>query len=90
MVQVLMVLGAGVPVRDPDDAAHVLCGARVEQPQAEHRVGLVRETQRGPGVLLLQRRFMLLDERVVGCQGDDGGVCCLESYQPLLLLLEGE
>jgi hypothetical protein len=67
-------------MRNSDDAAHVLCGACVEQPQAEHRIGIVCQAQSKPRVLLLQRRLLLLDERVVGCQGDDGRVCFLKLY----------
>ena len=84
MIEIFVVLCACSPVRDPDDTAHVLGGSRVEQPQTENRIGLMRQAQREPGMLLLQRRLLLLDERVVTGQRDDGSVCFLKSYQPLV------
>ena len=72
-------------MRDSDDTAYVLCGACVEQSQAEHRIRFMRQAECEPRMLLLQRGLLLLDERVVSCQGDDGSVGFLVSHHQLFL-----
>lgn len=55
MVQILVILCVEIApaMCDSDDAAHILCGPRVKQPQAEHRIRLVCQAQSQPGMILL-------------------------------------
>lgn len=58
MVQILMLLYRPLQRNSstggPYHPAHVLCRPCVQQPQAEHRLSLVRQRQHEGGVLLLQ------------------------------------
>ncbi|KUI73008.1 hypothetical protein VM1G_11844 [Cytospora mali] len=59
---------------DPHHSAHVLGRAGVQQPQAEHRLGLVRQGQHQCRVLLLQRRGLRGQQGVVCRERDDSRV----------------
>lgn len=70
---------------NPDDTAHVPCRARVEGAQTEQRVGVVREREDEPRVLALEGRLLVVDERGVGGEGEEGGMGGLDMGDGILL-----